>query len=292
MNEETKTAVKTSLQHPGSKIAIQGVMGSNHHLAATQWAGPDATVIECDTFDELITRLVNDSVDFGIMAVENSTAGSILPNYALIDKNDLHVCGEHYLNISHNVMALPGQSLEDIKEVHSHYMALLQCKEFFAQHPHIKLVEATDTALAAKEIAEKQQQGIAALAPVLASELYDLEILAGDVQSISKNATRFVLVSKTRIFEPDVTINKASLKFELDHKRGSLATALNVMSDCNLSLTKIQSLPIIETPWRYSFFVDVVFEQTEDFDKAVAMLEIMAKHFKVIGTYNDKKIRS
>ena len=267
-------------------------MGSNHHLAATQWAGPDATVIECDTFDELITRLVNDSVDFGIMAVENSTAGSILPNYALIDKNDLHVCGEHYLNISHNVMALPGQSLEDIKEVHSHYMALLQCKEFFAQHPHIKLVEATDTALAAKEIAEKQQQGIAALAPVLASELYDLEILAGDVQSISKNATRFVLVSKTRIFEPDVTINKASLKFELDHKRGSLATALNVMSDCNLSLTKIQSLPIIETPWRYSFFVDVVFEQTEDFDKAVAMLEIMAKHFKVIGTYNDKKIRS
>ena len=279
-----------TITHPGSKIAIQGVKGSNHHLAAMQWAGPDASVIECETFDELIAKLVDETVDFGIMALENSTAGSILPNYALIDKNELHVCGEHYLNISHNLMALPGQQINELKEVHSHYMALLQCKEYFAEHPHLKLVEASDTALAAKDIAEKNLQGIAALAPVTSAELYGLEILAADVQSIEKNATRFVLVSKTRLFEPDVQINKASLKFELDHKRGSLATALNVMSDCSLSLTKIQSLPIIETPWRYSFFVDVVFQELEDFEKAVAMLEIMAKHFKVIGTYNDKKI--
>lgn len=291
MNEQTKAEVKT-ITHPGSKIAIQGVLGSNHHLAAVEWAGADATVVECNTFDELIERLVNDTVDFGIMAVENSTAGSILPNYALIDKNDLHVCGEHYLNISHNLMALPGQSIDQIKEVHSHYMALLQCKEFFSKHPHIKLVEANDTALAAKEIVFNNLTGIAALAPQLSAELYNLEVLAADVQSISKNATRFLLVSKTKLFEPNVEINKASLKFELDHKRGSLATALNVMSDCNLSLTKIQSLPIIETPWRYSFFVDVVFEQEQDFEKAVAMLQIMAKHFKVIGTYNDKKISS
>ena len=189
-------------------------------------------------------------------------------------------------------MALPGQQISELKEVHSHYMALLQCKEYFAQHPHLKLVEATDTALAAKDIAQNGLKGIAALAPIKSAELYGLEVVAADVQSISKNATRFVLVSKSRLFEPDVKINKASLKFELDHKRGSLATALNVMSDCSLSLTKIQSLPIIETPWRYSFFVDVVFEQSEDFEKAVTMLEIMAKHFKVIGTYNDKKIRS
>lgn len=290
MNEETKIAPPHPISRPDSKIAIQGVLGSNHHLAATQWAGPNASVVECTTFDELIARLVADEVDFGIMAVENSTAGSILPNYALIDKNDLHVCGEHYLNISHNLLALPGQRIADIKEVHSHYMALLQCKDYFSQHPHIKLVEASDTALAAKEISETNCQGIAALAPTLSASLYGLEVLAADVQSIAKNATRFVLVSKMRVEEPGVEINKASLKFELDHKRGSLATALNVMSDCNLSLTKIQSLPIIETPWRYSFFVDVVFDEPADFQKAVAMLEIMAKHFKVIGTYNDKKI--
>ncbi|WP_435579348.1 prephenate dehydratase [Gilvibacter sp.] len=289
MNEETKT-VQDSITHPGAKIAIQGVRGSNHHLAATQWAGPEASVVECETFDSLIAKLVAEEVDFGIMAVENSTAGSILPNYALIDTNDLHVCGEHYLNISHNLLALEGQDISEIKEVHSHYMALLQCKAFFSQHPHIKLVEASDTALAAKEIADGQLKGIAALAPELAASLYSLNVLAPDVQSISKNATRFVMVSKTKVQEPGVAINKASLKFELDHKRGSLATALNVMSDCNLSLTKIQSLPIIETPWRYSFFVDVVFESLADFEKATAMLGIMAKHFKVLGTYNDKKI--
>lgn len=270
-------------------IAIQGVKGSNHHIAALECFSQDAAVLECTSFDAVIAALLNKTASYGIMAVENSIVGSILPNYALIDANNLHVYGEHYLQISHNVMALAGQSLADIKEVHSHYMALLQCKEFFKAYPHIKLVEAQDTALAAKEIHEKQLGGVAALAPVKSAMLYELEVIAPDVQTINKNATRFVLVAPEKQLQDTSLINKASLKFELDHKRGSLATALNVMSDCNLSLTKIQSLPIIETPWKYAFFVDVVFDDFKDFTKASSMLEIMATKFKVVGEYQNKK---
>ncbi len=271
-------------------IAIQGVKGSNHHIAAMECFSHDATVLECQSFDAVINSLLNKEAGYGIMALENSIVGSILPNYALIDSNNLHVYGEHYLHISHNLMALPGETLETITEVHSHYMALLQCKAFFKHYPHIKLVESPDTALAAKHIQESQLRGIAALAPAISAQLYALEIIASDVQTIDKNATRFVLVAPEKQNQDTATINKASLKFELDHKRGSLATALNVMSDCKLSLTKIQSLPILETSWKYAFFVDVVFQDYRDYQKAKSMLEIMATHFKVVGEYKNNKL--
>ena len=273
-----------------TKIAIQGIKGSFHHQVAQEYFGKDITLIECMTFDNLVDGLLKKDAFQGVMAIENSIAGSIIPNYALIDKNELHIIGEHYLQIHHNLMALPGQTISDILEVHSHPMALLQCKEFFRKYPHIKLVEDADTAETAKRISEKQLMGIAAIASKTAAELYQLSVLASEIQTINNNSTRFVIVKTQNSVLSKDEINKASLKFELDHKRGSLATVLNVMSDCRLNLTKIQSLPKIETPWKYAFFVDVTFDKYEDYEKAANLLTIMADHFKILGEYRNARV--
>ncbi|WP_298767021.1 prephenate dehydratase [uncultured Polaribacter sp.] len=267
-------------------IAIQGAQGSNHHKVAIDFYGEDIQLIECMSFDALVASLLDKSADLGVMALENTIAGSIIPNYALIDANNLHMTNEEYLNIHHHLMALKGQTIADIKEVWSHPMALLQCKEFFKKYPHIKLVEDVDTAEVAKRIAKENLKGIAAIAPKIAAEIFGLDILEDEIQTIKENSTRFVIVQTTK---PAVneTVNKASLKFQLDHKRGSLAAILNVLSDCKMNLTKIQSLPVIETPWKYSFFVDVTFEDYKEYKKAIAIIEIMAAKFKILGTYKN-----
>ena len=272
-----------------TKIAIQGIKGSFHHQVVKEYFSENVDIDECLSFEELIDSLIAGKSDQAVMAIENSIAGPIIPNYALIDKNNLHIIGEHYLNIQQNLMALKGQKIEDIKEVHSHPMALLQCMDFLKQYPNIKLIEDKDTAETARRIQEKQLTGIAAIASVTASEMYDLDIIASSIQTIKNNMTRFVIIKKQNSFLPESEINRASIKFELDHKRGSLAAVLNVMSDCKLNLTKIQSLPKIETPWKYSFFVDVTFEKYEDFAKAKALLNIMTEYFKVLGEYKNTR---
>ena len=271
-------------------IGIQGITGSFHHQVAQEYFNQKVIVDECLSFEELVDNLLSGKSDQAVMAIENSIAGPIIPNYALIDKNNLHIIGEHYLRIHQNLMALKGQKMEDIQEVHSHPMAILQCMEFLKKYPNIKLVEDKDTAETARRIQEKQLKGIAAIASKTASEMYDLEILALEIQTIKNNMTRFVIIKKENSFVPENEINRASLKFELDHKRGSLAAVLNVMSDCKLNLTKIQSLPKIETPWKYSFFVDVTFEKYEDYAKAKSLLTIMAEYFKVLGEYKNTKL--
>lgn len=270
-------------------IAIQGIKGSFHHQVVLEYFNEKYLVDECLSFEDLIKSIMTNQSMLATMAIENSIAGSIIPNYALIDKNNLHIIGEHYMNIHQNLMALKGQKIQDIQEVHSHPMALLQCMEFLKEHPHIKLVEDKDTAETARRIHQKQLKGIAAIASKSASELYDLEILAPEIQTINNNMTRFVILSKQSMDKENKKINKASLKFELDHKRGSLAAVLNVLSDCKLNLTKIQSLPKIETPWKYSFFVDVIFDDYDDYAKAKALLSIMAEYFKVLGEYENKQ---
>ena len=270
-------------------IAIQGVQCSYHHMVSEAYFKSDIKLDECLTFDALANSLVTNTCDFGVMAIENSIAGSIIPNYAIIDQNNFFVVGEHYLDIQHQFMVLPGQKMEDIKEVHSHPMALLQCKTFLKQYPHIKLVEAEDTAGVAQKIKSEQINGIAAIAGKMASEMYELEVLAENIQTIKHNQTRFMILSNTPN-QDNEQFNKASIKFELDHKRGSLAALLNVMSDCKLSLTKIQSLPKIETPWSYSFFVDVTFDDLKDFKKAEQLIHIMATHFKVLGIYKQAEL--
>jgi prephenate dehydratase len=249
----------------------------------------EVAVDECLSFEELVANLISGKSDQAVMAIENSIAGPIIPNYALIDKHNLHIIGEHYLSITQNMMALKGQQLEDIQEVHSHPMALLQCMEFLKEYPHIKIVEDKDTAETAQRIQKNQLKGIAAIGSKTAAEIYDLAILAPAIQTIKDNMTRFVIIKKDKSFIAEDQINRASIKFELNHKRGSLATILNVMSDCNLNLTKIQSLPKIETPWKYSFFVDVTFDNYKDYAKAKSLIEIMAEYFKVLGEYKNTK---
>jgi len=270
-------------------IAIQGIRGSFHHSVAEAYFDDINKLMECMTFDLLIDSLLKNKVDIAVMAIENSIAGSIIPNYALIDNHDLQIIGEYYLDVQHNLMTLPGQTIENIREVHSHPMALLQCKEFFKSYPKIKLVEAKDTADVAKQISELQLRGVAAIASEKASRLYGLTILQKSIQTIKHNETRFVIVKRDKnTLKED--INKASLKFELNHKRGSLAAVLNVLSDCKLSLTKIQSLPKINTPWKYAFFIDVTFEMYSDYEKAKSIVNIMAENFKILGEYKNEKV--
>jgi prephenate dehydratase len=269
------------------KIAIQGIKGSFHHQVAQEYFGEDIQVDECLSFEELVDSILSRKSDQAVMAIENSIAGAIIPNYALIDKNNLHIIGEHYVRIHQNLMALEGQVMKDIVEVHSHPMALLQCMEFLKKYPNIKLVEDKDTAETARRIQEGKIKGIAAIASKTAAKLYELSILAPEIQTINHNMTRFVILKKQNSFVATEEINRASLKFEMDHKRGSLAAVLNVLSDCKMNLTKIQSLPKIETPWKYSFFVDVTFEKYEDYKKGISLLEIMAEYLKVLGEYKN-----
>ena len=273
-----------------TKIAIQGIKGSFHHQVAQEYFHQNVSVNECLSFEALVDSLLQDKSQLAVMAIENSIVGSIIPNYALIDKNELHITGEYYLDIIQNLMVLNGQKISEIEEVHSHPMALLQCMDFLKKHPKIKLVEDKDTAETARRIHQKQIKGIAAIASKAAAALYDLTIIAPEIQTVNNNMTRFFIISKEAAILPKEEINKASLKFELDDTPGSLATVLNVMTNCKLNLTKIQSMPIIETPFQYSFFVDVVFEKYKHYEKAMKILAIMTNHFKVLGEYKNGKL--
>ena len=269
------------------RVAIQGIEGSFHYIVSQLYFDEPVKICPYLSFGEVVDSLTSKNTDIAVMALENSIAGSIIPNYAHIDDQDLHITGEFFLEIQHNLMALSGQKISDINEVHSHPMALLQCKEFFKKHPHIKLVEDVDTADVAKRIAKENLKGIAAIAPKIAAEIFGLQVLEDDIQTIKDNSTRFVIVQTKLPTHSIEGINKASLKFELSHKRGSLAAVLNVLSDCKMNLTKIQSLPVIETPWKYSFFVDVTFDDYTEYQKLVKIIDIMAEDFKILGTYKN-----
>ncbi|MEC4004695.1 prephenate dehydratase [Flavobacterium sp. SUN052] len=271
------------------KIAIQGIKGSFHHQVALEYFQENVQVDECLSFEALVDSLLNNDSQQAVMAIENSISGSIIPNYALIDKNNLHIIGEYYLDIVQNLMVLKGQNLQEIQEVHSHPMALLQCMDYLKSQPQIKLVEDKDTAETARRIHQNQLKNIAAIGSKVAAEMYDLEIITPEIQTVNNNMTRFFIISKEKVNLNKEEINKASIKFELDDTPGSLATVLNVMTNCKLNLTKIQSMPIIETPFQYSFFVDVVFEKYKHYEKACKILEIMTNHFKVLGEYKNKK---
>jgi prephenate dehydratase len=271
------------------RVGIQGIEGSFHYIVSQTYFEEVVEVQPYLSFGEVVDSLASKHTDMAVMALENSIAGSIIPNYAHIDDQNLYITGEYFLEIQHNLMALRGQNISDIKEVFSHPMALLQCKAFFKQYPHIKLIEDTDTAEVAKRIYEGKIVGVAAIASLEAAHLFDLDILAESIQTIKHNETRFVIVERVSDLKNTKSVNKASVKFLLDHKRGSLAAMLNVMSDCNLNLTKIQSLPKIDTPWKYAFFVDITFEAYSDYEKGKAIMKIMADEFKILGEYKNAK---
>lgn len=270
------------------KVAIQGTRGSFHHIVAENYFNSEIELLECMTFTEMPFLLLNQKADVLVMAIENSIAGSILPNYALIDKYDLEIIGEYHLSIHQNLMGLKGQSVADIKEVYSHPMALLQCGDFFEKNPHIKLVEDKDTADVAKRIQANQLKGVGAIAGELAAKIYDLEIIASEIQTIKENATRFFVLQKNdKISNEKAT--KASIKFTASHEAGSLGEILADFGKNNVSLSKIQSMPVIETPWRYAFFADLVFDDYKDYKNSLDSISSKVESLKILGEYSRSK---
>jgi len=277
------------------KVAIQGIKGSFHEIVAKQYFGENIDLIECMSFTEIPVLLKNNQADSAVMAIENSIAGAILPNYALIDEYELNIEGEVYLNIHHHLMALENQTIDDIKEVWSHPMAILQCRKFFRDYPNIKLIEEKDTAEVAERIQEKKLMGIAAIASKEAAKLFGLRVIADDIQTIKNNSTRFFILKK----EKDVAIhankigyiqNKASIKFITKHQTGSLAEVLDIFAKHEISLTKIQSMPIIDKQWNYAFFIDLIFEDKKLYENALHLITKKVNYLKILGEYQQNSI--
>lgn len=270
------------------KVAIQGIRGSFHHIVAEHYFGKNIDLIECMSFSEMPNVLHANKAEVIIMAIENTIAGAILPNYALIDEYQLAISGEYHLPIHHNLMALNGQKIEEITEVYSHPMALLQCHTFFKDYPHIKLIEDKDTAAVAKRIQEQQLKGIGAIASKLASETYNLSILAEEIQTMKDNATRFFILTNSEK-KKSVSANKASIKFMVSHETGSLAEVLTILAKHDLNLSKIQSMPVIDSPWKYSFFADFIFSSYANYYNALHEIKDKVETLKVLGEYNKSK---
>ena len=267
-------------------VAIQGFAGSFHQLAAQHYFGPALGAVRpCATFGELVRQVSANEAGCGLMAIENSIAGSILPNYRLLQQAELRITGEVYLQIRQHLMALPGQTLADIREVRSHPMALLQCTDFLGRHPHWRLVEAVDTALSAQRIREAQQPGVAAIAGSLAAQLFGLDILAPDIHSAADNYTRFLVLERAAGPVPTETSNKASLCFHTAHHRGALADVLRCIAAHGISLAKLQSLPRPGTSWHYYYHADLEFAAPAAFHRALADLDEVAEHVRVLGVY-------
>jgi prephenate dehydratase len=271
------------------KVSIQGYEGSFHQVAAQSFFGKEVEVIPCATFREVVKIAANKKEsDGGVMAIENSIAGSILPNYNLLQKSNLHIVGEVYLQIHQNLLVNRGVILDDIKEVHSHPMALLQCLDYLDQY-NWKLVETEDTALSARHIHKHKSKHIAAIASKLAADLYDLEMIAPKIQSEKANYTRFLVVQKGGTIEEIADANKASLNFQVTHTRGSLAKVLTTIAEADVNLSKLQSFPIPGSDWKYSFHADMEFESLQQFQDVIKAIEPLTEALKVYGIYKKGK---
>jgi prephenate dehydratase len=269
-----------------TRVSIQGYEGSFHQVAARQFFGEDVEVITCATFREVVrVALDRQESDGGIMAIENSIAGSILPNYNLLQKSELRVIGEIYLQIGQQLLVNPGVRLEDIREVHSHPMALLQCIDFLEKHPNWKLVETEDTALSAKHLHQHRSKHAAAIASELAAKLFGLEILAPDIQTMKNNYTRFLILQRADVALEVAGPDKASVNFHTDHSRGSLARVLTKISDGGINLSKLQSMPIPGSDWEYSFHADMEFDDVDVFQRVVDEIRPLTAELKILGTY-------
>jgi prephenate dehydratase len=266
------------------KVAIQGFKASFHETAALQFFGDEIDLLECANFPQLFTAMKSGKSDFAICAFENALAGSILPNYALLRNSNLEIFGEVYLCIEMNLLALKGQKIEEIEEIHSHPMALLQCQNFLEQYPNIRLVESSDTGFAAKEITEKQIKNRAAIASKRAGEVFNLETLAADIHDNKRNFTRFLALRK-RNGELVRNINKSSISFRANHTAGSLAKILTIIGEHGINLNKIQSLPVVGEEWKYFFYVDLRFEDFADYRKMMDEIEPLTRDLKILGEY-------
>jgi prephenate dehydratase len=278
------------LPNTKSGIAIQGYEGSFHQVAARSFFGKNVEVIPCASFRELIQIAGDAKQSAGaVMAIENSIAGSILPNYNLLQKSKLKVVGEVYLSISQNLLVNPGVRLEDIKEVHSHPMAILQCLEYLEQYPW-KLVETEDTALSAKLLHQHRSKHTAAIASKLAAELFQLDIICPDIHTMKNNITRFLVLKRSGTFTPDVHANKASVYFQTSHDKGALSKVLTKIAAGGINLSKLQSMPIPGSHFKYGFYADMEFESQKQFEHVLKSIESLTNSVKIFGIYTKGKL--
>jgi prephenate dehydratase len=286
MSKINKSVISTTASSK-VKVSIQGFEGSFHQEASRQFFGKDVEVICCSTFREVVKIAANKKEsDGGVMAIENSIAGSILPNYNLLQKSNLKIVGEVYLQIKQNLLVNKDVRLEDIKEVHSHPMAIQQCFGFLDKY-NWKLIESEDTALSAKHIQQHKSKHIAAIASKLAAELYDLDIIAPGIQTLKHNYTRFLVLQREEVANEIDNANKASINFHTDHSKGSLAKVLTKIADEGVNLSKLQSFPIPGSDWKYSFHADVEFDNLKQFNKVVKSMKALTEELKVYGVYKN-----
>jgi len=273
------------------RIAIQGFEGCFHQVAAEQFYGSGTGVICCSTFKDVIkSTIATKQADGGIMAIENSIAGSILPNYNLILKNNVKIIGEVYLHIKQHLLVNPGVKLEDIKEVHSHYMAIQQCFGFLDRY-NWKLVETEDTALSAKHIHQYKNKHAAAIAGKLAAEIYQLDIIAPNIHTLKNNYTRFLALQHRDAAETVADADKASVNFITGNEKGSLAKVLTKIADAGINLSKLQSMPIPGTNFKYSFHADMEFDHNDQFKQLIGGLQNITEELTVLGIYKNGKIQ-
>ena len=272
-----------------TKVSIQGYEGSFHQEAARQFFGKEVEVIPCATFREVVKIAGNKKEsDGGVMAIENSIAGSILPNYNLIQKSNLRIVGEIYLQIRQNLMVNPGVTLKDIREVHSHPMAIQQCLEYLDKYDW-KLIETEDTALSAKHVHQHRSKHIAAIASKLAADLFGLHMIAPNIHTMKNNYTRFLIIQREDIAIKVENADKASVNFHTDHSQGSLARVLTKIADGGINLSKLQSFPIPGSDWQYSFHADMEFETMEQFNTVIENIKPITADLKVYGIYKKGK---
>ena len=272
------------------RIAIQGVKGCFHEQAARLFYKDltDIEIIECDNFEDLYLAMDSGKADAAIMAIENTVSGGLLPNFELLRKYQREIKGEIFLRIKQNLMALPGQDISDIKEVRTHYMAINQTREFFREHPQIRLVESEDTAKSAAQVAREGLKGVGAVASELAAELYGLDIIAESIETFKQNFTRFLILDKN--YSPsESAIDKSSICFTLPHTAGSLAHVLTILSFYGMNLTRIQSLPIPGREWQYFFYADIKFEDMERYRQALSAVRPLMEDLRILGEYVSAK---
>jgi prephenate dehydratase len=272
------------------KVAIQGYEGSFHQVAARHFFGKNVEVITCDTFRQVVQLGADAKLSDGaVMAIENSIAGSILPNYNLLQKSKLEVIGEVYLSISQNLLTYPGVKLEDIKEVHSHPMAILQCLDYLEKY-NWKLVESEDTALSAKVVYQNKSKHTAAIASKLAAQMFDLNIITPDIHTLKNNITRFLIVGPVSSKTSVENANKASIYFQTDHSRGILAKVLAKIAQGNVNLSKLQSMPIPGSTFKYGFYADLEFDNKKQIEKVLEALKGLTNSIRIFGMYEKGKV--
>ena len=272
------------------KIGIQGIPGCFHDIAAHEWfSEEEIETIGFASFDEMFFALAADSEMMAAVAIENTIAGALLQNFEYIRKSGRKVIGECKIRVSHSLCALPGTKISDLKEVRSHYMALLQCRQYLSHHPHIKKVEDFDTAGCAKKVAEEKMSATAAIAPAYAGRLYGLDILAEGIEDDNRNFTRFLIIGKSDSPTPP-DADKISLAFTVPHEKGALSKVLTILTFYDINLTMLQSMPVVGHEWEYRFYADLTFDDRARCEQALTAVKPLTSDFRILGVYKRSTI--